>query len=793
MNDEFANTSTPTNGWTSFYSNLQAQGNVPNASNSTITGDNAVFRGNVLDVADIQAQISTAGLSPLITTIYTDILQISTLAAWAVNGAGLVIYARRIEVNSGCSLNVTLGASANINEAELMIFCAEIDGVITANEITINESNIVPGIGISYSGSATTSTALTLQQGFPITITEDQRAYFCNSFLFGALCYDQNPEIALSILLWVQGWAGASNNPDLYQLYFRSTSLSSLLGSQIIAEQNGTTYVPHLSSDVYQQLASAMGAELVNDETNYIQLFTAETVTEDMITQATTLAQNSTNQVSYVKKLLTQANANYSNANDAVNIAQLNFSNQQDVVTTVGNNLQDVGIPAYKEKVIVEAVFDIAKAIVEFGVGIAGMMTGNEETAPAAAEGAVAAAEAVETGATIADTMKSLKKLVEVLQQLYTLSQALYAAGSAINAAGSPADQFNSIQKANSQTGSADVNGLAAWSVFQIQADDNIQPLIDNSIEYASDYKEALDMLAVYGQALCAAQIAAIKASQQCTALNFQLYYATQNANDMAAEVKTLTVNQAPILKLQQLFYQKYLDAKTSLFSILKNYQATYYYWALQPSSVNPSLIDLAAEITSPLNDMTAMSFDQYNALISFGGGPQTMSSVLVTITDPSVIADLQNGKTAQWVLPLDEPAFSGFERVRLTTARIWLDGEGLYNNEQSTTVNLTIKTSGNYQDQFNGNEYWFNSAPLDLGFEYTVSNNISSHPLKNNLYAAINVDGSSAPGFGNDYFEPTPFSEWRVTLPTKEPSGMDYSKITSVIMEFIGSVIEDN
>ncbi|MGZ5008641.1 MAG: hypothetical protein ACXV8U_20310 [Methylobacter sp.] len=804
----------PSQGWEQFYNTLATAGNVPNASITSIAAENAVFYGNYLDIGEIQKQIATSGITPAVTTIYTDILNVSDLAAWQLtDNTGLVIYARLIEFQAGASFYVNLNASTATGVADVMVFSSATNGEILVNtgdgssgNLSISSANISPGIGISCTQQGgLQSRTLTLAEGFPATMTSDQESYLFNSFIFGALCYDQNPDIALSILLWVQGWAGASNNPDLYQLFFRSTNLSSLLSSQIIAKKNNTTYVPYLSSSVYQNLATAMGAELVNDETNYIQLFTTEIVTQGQITQATALAQNSANQVTYIKQLLTQAEANCVNTNKAVNIAQLNFLNQQDVVTIEGNNLKLIGIPAYKQKVIIMAVFDMVKAIVEFGVGIAGMLTGNEETAPAAAEGAataVDAAKAVETavidGKAIVDAMEQLKQLIDVLQKVYELSQALYTAGSEINGANGPADQFADVQKISNQIDSADVNGLASWSVFKLQADNSVQPLIDNDIEYAASYKEALDTLVIYGQALCAAQLAAINASQQYAALSFQLYYADENAKNMATEVANLKAGQAPILKLQQLFFQKYLDSKTTLFTILKNYQATYYYWALQSSSVNPSLIDLANKITKPLNDLTQMSFDQYNALINFGHGPQTMAAVQVSINKPSVIQNLQSSGKAQWFLPLTEKEFANFDRVRFSRIRIWLEGNGLYDISQTAeqiVVNLGIKTSGNYEDKFKGQEFRFNSAPLQLDFEYTVSSNSANavHEFANNLYAEVNVDGSSAPGFENDYFEPTPFSTWGITLPSPAPAGMDYSKITSIIMEFQGSVIDNN
>ena len=571
-------------------------------------------------------------------------------------------------------------------------------------------------------------------------------------------------------------------------MFFQSSSLTALFQSQIIAAGNGATYVPFLSSSLYEGMATTVGEAISSNLSNYLTLFSLSSVNADFITSAKALQSIYSNDVANYQSLLTQAQADYNSALAAVNTAQLNFSNQQNVVT-IASGVLNAGIKNYILYHELEAAIEIVKAIVVFGVGIAGIVTGNEETAPAAAEGIADAAAVGKEADEITKMMKQLKKLADVIKKIYELASSIYKASQSI---GNPSNPINPATAGASdlQPGDA-INGVAAWDVFRVNADSSLISVIKLGVDGAQGYKDALDNLAIYGQALSAAQVAAIKASQKVVDLNVKIYYANLNVAAIQSEVAQLQVGQANVLKLQHLFYQQFLNTKLTLYTILKSYQATYYYWALMPYPNPVSLVNLDG-ITNNDADLINMSLSTYQALNNFGAGTeiQTLNSQLVPISDPGVISALQTTGSAQWVIGLTDPAFQLMDRVRVTTIRVWLDGEGLYPTS-SEKVSIIINSSGNYQDRLKEQNYEFNSAPLhNLLFEYTVGTKGSSSysfPINTNLVPTINVDGSAAPEVGNDYFEPTPFGEWNINLSN---SGIDYTKVTSIVMEFKGSMI---
>ena len=802
-NNKLQNQSDIPSDWSSFYANLQSQGNIPNANFTNIDPNSTIFRGMFQDLSVIQSSIRQSGLSPVMTTIYADVLVIPNLTTWLLESSGLVIFARRIEIADSATVILNYQQSTT---AQVIIFASEMVGTLTVSAtngdsqqpptiFSISQANVVPGISVNNNSGTPATQALSLQQGIGFQLPSDQELYLGNSFIFGSLLYDQNQALALSIFLWVKGWA--SQNQQMQELFYRSTSLATLLNSQINAESNGAVFVPYLTANVYTTLAGAFAADAAKYESDYQQLNTQNVLTAENIALAKTMVANAQSEITYVNALLKQSNDNYDNAVAAANKAQVNFNNQKRAVDSVASNFQNIGIPDYEREQIIKAIFGLVTAIVTFGAGIAAMAVGDEAAAPAVAEGAVSSVEAVATAAdtgaeiaktatTLADTMKKLKKLVEVLQKIYELAKSVKEVADNISTA---QGQMSIIQEMQDTTDGADMSAADGWAIYKLQTDNLLQDPIDKGIEFASDYKQALDILVIFGQSLAAAQLAVIKAGQQAAAIGFQLAYAQQKQTNLQNLVNTLQVGDAPILAMMQQFYQKYLDGKSSLFAALKSYQASYFYWALQPSSVQPKIIDPVTNLNAGIQNITQIAMDTVNALNQFNPPPQQMENMLFVVNDPNVLQQLQTTGTATWVLPLDNAEFAGLNRVRLSTIRVWLEGTSLSGGNDS--IYITISTAGNYLDTYQGTNYQFNSLQLNRSFKYMVANQGQNPDWKfdDGEFGFVQIDGAVDKEVAYAYFQPTPFSEWSISLLANN-TGLDYSKISKITMYFEGTAI---
>ena len=794
--------------WPAFYVELQKNGHVPDASRVTIEPAGATFRGMFLDLADIRTKILDSGVSPVLTTIYADVLRIPDSLNWLLKTAGLVIYARRIEVAGKATIILDYRSST---VAQLVVFAREMEGALAVSaarstpeppvSFNITQSNLAPGVCVQYREGMPILQPLSLDQGMPFQVPEDWVIYLNNAFIFASLLYDQKPQLAWDIFLWVKGWAAQS--PMLEELFYRSTSLAVLLSAQLNASANGAAFVPYLSPDIYSEKAKAFVAFAQQYEQNYQKLSTENRITDEAKSMAQALAADAESEVNYVEALLEQANGNYNHAVEAVNAAQLNFNEQNRVVLKVAADFENIGLPDYKRKVIEDALFDLAKAVVTFGAAIASMAVGDGAAAPAAAAGAVKSAEAVaaaattaqdvaKTASTLAATMKKLKTLVEMLQKVYELAKSVKTVADKIQSAQA---QMKIIQDMKDTTDGADLSAADGWAVYKIQADNVLTDPVTKGIGYASDYKEAVDILVVYGQSLSAAQLAVIKAGQQSAALSFQKYYAEQKRLNMRNLVQGLVKDEALNLTLMQQFYQRYLDGKSSLFAALKAYQASYFYWALRESDVRPQIVDPVTNLDSGIQTITQLPMDKAKALEQFNPAPQDMKNVTFVCQDPVVLRQLQSKGRASWVVPLNMAPgedLANLERVRLSTVRVWL--EGVVSQAPGQHICVSITNSGNYLDRYKGKNYQFTCKPLDRPFRYTVAqkpdHSTWEWQFDNGALGMVQLDGRVDTEVEYAYFEPTPFAEWTISLPQNDNPGLDYSKVSKITMEFAGSAI---
>lgn len=791
--------------WASFYEQFQASANVPDVTQAQITAQRAVFRGMYLDLGQVAAQVRASGVQPLVTQVYADVLNIPPNASWALAGTGLQIIARHIQVAQGYTVYLDYRHGS---DARLVVFANEWDAPLSVVAVTaadqptqfsLDATNAAPGasVGLDASG-APACTTLAFAQGVPFSGDGDMHIYLANSQIAAELMSDRYPSRAMAILRWVAAWAAVL--PDAADMFFSATSLATLLASDANAKANGARYVPYLSAQVYTSLAGAFASQAAAYETNYQTLSVQTALTEQNITMAATMAANAMSDTDYVKALLQQSQQNCLGAQAAVTKAQSDFLAQKIATDAAQANFQQVGIPAYERKQAVEAAGKVVGALVTFGGAIAAMAVGDEAAAPAAAQSAIQGAEAVATAAQtgaqvaktasdLASTMKQLKQVVEGLKAAYDLSSSLVAVVQDVQHA---QQRVASVAALSPPSPGVDLSAADQWSIFQLDAGAALAGAIGDGIDGAQDYKDALDKLAVYGQALAGAQLAAIRTDQHYAALSFRLNAATQRQANLTAAVAALKAGQAPALAMLQQFYRKALDARSYLFAALRSYQDSYFYWALGPSSVNASMVDSPAALGKAIGSITAISLDHANALEHFDPAPQTMTSQCCVVTDAAVLAALCGTGKATVALPLDTPAFAGMARVRLSTVRVWLDGVR-FATPQPGSVFVSIATGGNYLDRLGGADYQFNSRRLQRSFKYQVQKPGSANPdwtFEDGSTATIQIDGAVDREVDYAYFEPTPFSAWTISLDPQTNAGVDWSGVSQITFEFAGSTI---
>ena len=783
--------------WAAFYAELEKEASIPNASDFSNKAGKIIFRDNYLNLQEVKDKVSEIN-NVVNVILYTDTLEIPEYTKWVINGTSLIIYARNIIVHNHSGILLDFQASQT---GKLMVFGREFNGSIEAkcifnttdqpNVFYIDAENATPGVMVSASNGKAVLTELTLKTGTDLFPKSDLTYYLNNTFIYGSLLFDQKEEMALSMFLWVKGWA--SQSADYQALFYRSTSIAALLGAEINAKENGARFVPYLSSVIYVKLSEAFTAAAVQYESDYMILSTQEALTEQNINMAKTMVQNTQAEIEYVNALLKQAKENSDNASAAVNAAMKNFDTQNRIVKMVAIDFETVGIPEYKTKVILQGMFDIITSLATFGVSVGMMAVGNGAGAASAAESVKSVEKVAESGVetakmakSLAETMEKLKELIETLEKAIKLAQAIKAIVDNVKEAES---QMSKIQELDDYYADVDLSAADDWTIYQIQASNAMKDPISLGIRYAQEYDEAMQILAVYGQSLNAAQLASMKADQELSSIFFQLHYAEEKKKNLEEMVNKLEVGKAATLGVMQEFYQKYLDSKSSLYTALKSYQQSFFYWALAESGIDPKIIDSVDQLDTGLNDQTQMAMDEASALERFDPPPQQMKNMLFVIDDPEILNQLHQEGEAHWILPLEDYEFSGLERVRLDDIRVWIEGVSFIGSERS--VFITITNTGNYLDRYAGLDYQFNSKKLTRSFKYKVTDSSSNTEWEfgNGTYGVVQIDGKVDEEVKYAYFRPTPFSEWKISVKSNN-TGVDFSGISKITMYFEGSAI---
>ncbi|MGI8666825.1 MAG: hypothetical protein ACR2N4_12455 [Jatrophihabitans sp.] len=788
--------------WAEFYQGLQARANVPDPSITILDSTHAVFQAMYLDLAEVKLALRNSGFSPPLVTIVADVLNVPAETTWTLQDAVLQVQARRLQTDGPLRVNLDYRTG---NTASLLMFCAELDGSVRASAVqdslppTVFDLDAAPadgGVVIKLVEGTPTRQSLTFAQGAPFDPAPWFEQAVRTEFIYATLLYDPHPEIAVSQFAWVKNWTGY--NEQLLGMFLQSSSLLSLLSAELNADANGTAFVPYLSRVVYSDLANAFVAEARQYEADYRALSVEKVVTDQFIELAKSLLANKTYESEYTTKLLAQAKSNLDNAVAAAKAAQKTLTDAELKAELISIDFQKVGIPEWEREQIAKAIIELSTAIITFAVGIGVMFLGDPAgggvAVAGAVEGAEAAAAAAKAGSEIAtlakqlsEVMEKLKLVGEALKKVYELSQEVIKAVDDIQHAGEYAEKMRDMSV---DLGGADLTATYEWQVYQQASDAALQGPVDDKIGFAAELKLAIDAVAVYGQALAGAQVATIAASQQYAAISLQKQLAEQQQAEMQRYVDSLVKGQAPLVTLMQRFYELYLNSKSSLFAAVQGYRDSYYYWALLPSTIRPSIIDGVDGLDTGLKNLTSIAMDYQSALEHFDPPPQLLADKRLVIDDPAVLADLASSRGARWVVPIGVIPFENLDRVRLTRVRVWLEGAKV---KDGASVDVLMHTQGNYLDRFKDKTYQFTSKPLVRDFEYRVSSKLSGPPdwvFEDGSYGYVEVDGTVDNEVSYAYFQPTPFAEWSIDL--SRIAAVDLSGVTKLTMQFAGSVIAE-
>jgi hypothetical protein len=754
--------------WAAFYTEVLDQVDIPATSREDYSSTSITVRNLLVQLNDIYAAALQKGLEASIVSVYADVVHISGTII-LTNPAGLLISARRIEVDPGAQIILDYRSG---QVSKLVVYTHEIAGKLQVSTVTPSATNVLDlselqtvGIMVSYKGTAPATTPLHTFDDSGLELGSPMRMSLAALFQFATAVFFSHPDIAQSILGWIVAMTNGSKAAQ--DLYLQSSACL----AQLNVSRGSVTFVPYLDKDIYADIAVSFMPAAQAYEEQYERFSDKQHSVEDRKAAANLMLQHYRDLTSFNGQLLQHSKDSLVASQGALDHAEATFRMQQ-------YNVQQAGIGfKYQSKIwvreqTIQAAFDICAALITFAVSIGAVAFGDPEASAKAGQSAEQAAKAAKE----ADEMQSLASSMKILNDV---SEKLQKAYESINKVLELVRGIGDARQATDVTApeTDTISGQAEWDAFKVESDALLKPAIDKEVPGAAEYAVELDKLSIYGKAYLASKAALIKAAQEVAQLSLQKQVSANQETRLKSYIAQLTAEGADDDQMMQIFFEQELNIKRWLFIAIQNYTWAYRYWALADSSVQLSIVESVPKLQEHLGQIKQ---EYAKALESFDPPPAPLH-VSVTIPDTDqgefkgVIASLKQKRSASFALELAHPTFDGKGRVRLNTVRIWLEGVAA---SKAVPLSIDITNSGVYSDRLSGNTYRFASSALKRSFEYQGTPGDAT---------GIILDGT--PDQKQLYFQPTPFSQWTVTLRT---AGADLSGVKQLTMEFLGTCIPE-
>jgi len=230
-------------------------------------------------------------------------------------------------------------------------------------------------------------------------------------------------------------------------------------------------------------------------------------------------------------------------------------------------------------------------------------------------------------------------------------------------------------------------------------------------------------------------------------------------------------------------------DIKARVVLAIDNLAAAHYYFALDEGQARADPAMSTAELRAALG---RAADDLVQAFERFDPRPQAWNQPLSIEFDAARREQFTAHGTLAIDLPMKAENFPHYARVRVSQVRAYLRGARC---PPGTEILLQLSTSGHYRDRFGSPEprpFDFAGRPLHLGFGYRHRAGVSQLPLDGDAETSTEVSYGGKPIASIDgvYFEPTPFTEWRVSLPVDGISQLDLSACERLELQFSGSAV---
>ncbi|WP_299017969.1 hypothetical protein [uncultured Photobacterium sp.] len=772
--------------WTNIH-HLIEPANLPKSLESkimTTSGTEIVAADLYLNLTEILSRPEVILNQQATIVVVADTLEIPSDFVLSLENQAVFIFARQI-IGTGSGVISLDGSPDNSGmvtviseniQASIDIISSLADGSV---ELDTLDSNIAGwGKMIALAGGERDVTSITGDiSGYVQMNPWAHQDIFNKTFDMAALIYDQNPQLSIQMLTWMEKSLRASsvildNNPQLANLYLQTAGFKQFV--EFTSHNNN--YVPYLDHRLYSDKYAAY-LDTMQDYQQQYDRFMDRSADDITRKKSARLALSKLNDATKAESsIIDHANVTISKLEAALKNVQGRYHNQEEAVFDARSTYL-VGIENWKRKEELNAAFEIFSAIANLGSAVTGVFVGNLEGASALtkqlAEEVPDAADKMKNLATniksVTSVIDNITKSVAGIAKLTDEVKKNIVHGKLVGVV----NEFNfdvpSIEESND-----------AWDTLLIDVRNNLRFADSLGIRGARNYLAELEKLIVYGKSINSAQLRLVTEQSRLIDLMITAEVNQRQQQRVTALIAEMEDNEAAMAELEQHFMRAVNNFKRPMYAALVNYREAFKYWALEESKVKPALnksyLDYKAD--------WATFEDEYSlAMASFQPEPHEFTIRSINITEPAQLKNFASTGELSFSLPLDEPAFCRYDRVRLNTVRAVLQGSELTAGQE---FYLNITNSGTYQDKLKDKQYTFSAAPLSRAFDYQLDDSRLDRSLEEQI--SIITDGKVAKKYAFAYFEPTPFTTWSIAL--QNMKGYDLSKVERIHLEFTGTAI---
>ncbi|MEA5514723.1 hypothetical protein [Nodularia sp. UHCC 0506] len=791
--------------WASLYQDLEDHFHIPGIT-EIITEPQPVMRQMFVNLPQAIVDIKAKNIDWKVLTIYADVVKIPQDYRLQLEGNSIIIIARRIEVIDKAEIVLKF---PDKQAASLVIYTNEVGGSLKirallnqeTNPLWTEEINQVTSLGfrVAYREGKVSKTDLNSFPANMRTIQSELYKQLIISFQYATILAESKKDIACAILAWIK--KSTSTWLEMQEIFLQSSAL--LL--DLKAASGNVPFVPYLSRSQYQELSKAFTDAAESFELEYDNFRNANLDLIQRHKSASLMLGYFTDTENFSQKLIDQAHDNLVNAKQSFSANINRISVQKDKLEK-SKKVFEKGLEEWKAKKQREVTFESIKASVEIAaaviglvgsvtivvVGVVGVAAGGAGVPVAAAgvagaTGSIAAigvtvAKAAQGASAIAKVAKALEIIIKVVEVLDKAIEAIAKILEVVETIEKAIDKSDLLKQIDQLTDLSNPNleksDDISWSVFEQEVKVALKMPVDEKVNGAIEYLKELHVLAIYGKAINTSQRTFIELTQQLVRLKLEKEVSEKQVSRIQSYVKELEAGKQPNEEMMQLLYQRYLNVKRWLFVAIENHNAAYKYWALRQPSFVPSIMKRVSELKK---DLATIQNDLVSALKRFDPRPQDMEEITCVLSDPEMLEIFKKTGKITWNISLAQPEFEGCNRVRIRTVRAWIDGaiSQALAPSKFAPITVSLSTSGIFYDRYKGQKYEFMATPLQRQFKYTSTNNIM-------------IDGEDAEENKHDYYQPTPFTTWIISLPQAKNAGIDLKGVYQIRLEFKGSLIAE-